>query len=77
VHVVEAGVAEERRMISFRDCLREHPDVAREYGESKRQLASHDNADHADSREAYAQAKTALVTVVARCALAEGYPRAF
>ena len=40
VHVVESGGAEERRTLAFRDYLREHPQVAREYEDLKRALAA-------------------------------------
>src|SRR6266851_4072227 len=39
VHVVEAGSEEERRTLAFRDYLRAHADVAREYEALKRQIA--------------------------------------
>src|SRR6185436_9205439 len=56
-HVVEAGGAEERRTLAFRDYLREHPDVAREYEELKRRLAPLYDAASFDARQAYADAK--------------------
>jgi GrpB-like predicted nucleotidyltransferase (UPF0157 family) len=76
VHVVASGGAEERRTIAFRDYLREHADVAREYEELKRALALRHSEIDAASREAYAVAKTAFVTAVTGRALTEGYPRA-
>jgi GrpB-like predicted nucleotidyltransferase (UPF0157 family) len=77
VHVVRSGGAEECRTIAFRDYLREHSDVAREYEQLKRALASRYGASDAASREAYAKAKTAFVTAVTHRALAEGYPCAW
>jgi GrpB-like predicted nucleotidyltransferase (UPF0157 family) len=38
VHVVESGGAEERRTLAFRDYLRDHSEVAREYEDLKRGL---------------------------------------
>ena len=76
VHVVASGGAEERRTIAFRDYLCEHADVAREYEELKRTLASSHREIDVSSREAYAVAKTAFVTAVTHRALREGYPRA-
>jgi GrpB-like predicted nucleotidyltransferase (UPF0157 family) len=76
VHVVASGGAEERRTIAFRDYLREHADVAREYEELKRALASRYSEIDVSSREAYAVAKTAFVMAVTQRALKEGYPRA-
>ena len=40
VHVVERGGHEERRTLAFRDYLRDHPDVAREYEDLKRTVAA-------------------------------------
>ena len=77
VHVVESGGAEERRTLAFRDYLREHPDVAREYEDLKRELAARYGAAGAASREAYAEAKTPFVTNVTERALEEGYPYTF
>ena len=74
VHVVEAGGDEERRTLAFRDYLRTHDDVAREYEELKRRLAPRYVATELASREAYAHAKTAFITGVVDRALSEGYP---
>jgi len=77
VHVVQSGGVEERRTLAFRDYLREHPAVARQYEALKRGLApQYDAADFA-SREAYATSKTAFVTSVTDRAMAEGHPRGF
>jgi GrpB-like predicted nucleotidyltransferase (UPF0157 family) len=64
VHVVEAGGDEERRTLAFRDYLRAHADVAREYDALKRQLAQRFNGEDVASREAYAAAKSAFITRV-------------
>jgi GrpB-like predicted nucleotidyltransferase (UPF0157 family) len=40
VHLVEAGSAEERRTLAFRDYLRDHAATAREYEHLKQDLAS-------------------------------------
>jgi GrpB-like predicted nucleotidyltransferase (UPF0157 family) len=74
VHVVEAGSAEERRTLAFRDYLRAHADVAREYEALKRELASQHRAIDFASREAYAEAKTAFVTRITTDAIEAGYP---
>ena len=76
VHVVKAGGAEERRTLAFRDYLREHGDVAREYEALKRQLAARFNAAESSSSEAYASAKGEFIERVVKVALAAGYPRA-
>jgi GrpB-like predicted nucleotidyltransferase (UPF0157 family) len=75
VHVVEAGGAEERRTLAFRDHLREHPDVARAYEELKRRLAPRYSAATFASRQAYADAKEEFITRITEQALAEGLPR--
>jgi GrpB-like predicted nucleotidyltransferase (UPF0157 family) len=75
VHVVQAGGAEERRTLAFRDYLREHPVVARQYEELKRGLAQRHSAAEFTSRQAYADAKAAFVIRITERAVAEGYPR--
>ena len=77
VHVVEAGGAEERRTLAFRDYLREHAEVAREYEVLKRGLATEFNAGHFSSRQDYADAKTEFVSRIVERALAQGLPRDF
>ncbi len=76
VHVVEAGGDEERRVLAFRDYLREHDDVAQEYATLKRRLAPRYAATEPASREAYADAKGPFIADVVARALAAGYPRA-
>lgn len=75
VHVVQAGGAEERRTLAFRDYLRDHGEVAREYAALKRRLATAADADDAAAREAYANAKSTFVERVVRMAQTAGYPR--
>lgn len=64
IHVVQAGSAEERRTLAFRDYLRRHPDAARQYETLKQQLAAEYGGADAHSREAYAVAKTEFVEVM-------------
>jgi len=75
VHVVESGGEEERRTLAFRDFLREHTDVAREYATLKRQLAAMTDATDACAREAYANAKSEFIERTIQIALRAGYPR--
>jgi GrpB-like predicted nucleotidyltransferase (UPF0157 family) len=75
VHVVESGGEEERRTLAFRDFLREHPEIAREYATLKKQLAAVADATDVSAREAYANAKSEFVERVVRIALGAGYPR--
>jgi GrpB-like predicted nucleotidyltransferase (UPF0157 family) len=69
VHLVEAGGDEERRTLAFRDYLREHPLVAREYETLKRRLAAEFGAGDPGSREAYAAAKSDFIARVIQAAL--------
>ena len=61
LHVVEAGGAEERRTLAFRDYLRAHGDAAREYEQLKQNLAWQLAPVDRESREAYARAKTGFI----------------
>jgi GrpB-like predicted nucleotidyltransferase (UPF0157 family) len=75
VHMVQLGGREERRTLAFRDFLREHSDVARDYVILKKRLAGLvDQADRS-SREVYADAKSEFIDHVVEIALASGYPR--
>ena len=64
VHVVEAGSAEERRTLQFRDYLRKYPGAAQEYDELKRSLAARFAGEDDASREAYAAAKTDFIHAI-------------
>ena len=75
IHVVRAGDLEERRTLAFRDYLREHPDVARDYAQLKLNLAGGFSAATFGSRQAYADAKTEFIERVIAAALKSGYPR--
>ena len=75
VHVVESSGVEERRTLAFRDYLRDHSDVAHEYGVLKRRLAALYDAGKPADREMYAIAKTEFINRVVQIALAQGYPR--
>ena len=77
VHVVKMGDAEERRTLAFRDYLREHGEVAREYEQLKRDLAREFAPSDRESREAYARAKTIFIERIVAIALRGGYPREF
>jgi len=75
VHLVEAGGAEERRTLAFRDYLRDHPAVARDYEKLKRDLAGTFAPTVPESRESYAQAKTDFIERVIAVALRDFYPK--
>ena len=76
VHVVQNGGAEERRTLTFRDYLREHGALAREYEQLKRDLATQLAPSDRESHEAYARAKTDFIDRIVAIALRRGYPRA-
>jgi GrpB-like predicted nucleotidyltransferase (UPF0157 family) len=75
VHVVERGGREERRTLAFRDYLREHPGVAREYEDLKRAVAAQILAADPESQERYAAAKTDFIEHLVALAVEAGYPR--
>lgn len=75
VHVVERGGREERRTLAFRDYLREHPAVAREYEDLKRTIAARTVAAGPESLEQYASAKTDFIERIVNLAISAGYPR--
>jgi GrpB-like predicted nucleotidyltransferase (UPF0157 family) len=70
VHIVEAGGEEERRTLAFRDHLRAHVEVAREYEALKEKLAGQFDGESLSSREAYADAKSEFIAGVLRRTLA-------
>lgn len=74
VHVVERGGREERRTLAFRDYIRNHPAVAREYEQLKRTIADQVVMADPRSQERYAVAKTDFVERIVALAIAQGYP---
>ncbi|MHB8928438.1 MAG: GrpB family protein [Bacillota bacterium] len=60
LYVLARDNPELRRHLSFRDYLRAHPDVTREYGELKRRLAER----FRDDRAGYTEGKTEFVARV-------------
>ena len=77
IHVVQRGGAEERRTLAFRDYLRDHSAVARDYERLKHGLATELAAINPETREAYARAKTDFIERIVAVALMSGYPREF
>lgn len=75
IHVVQAQGEEERRTLAFRDYLRDHGSVAREYEDLKRSLAPHFNATSSSSRQAYSDSKSEFINRIVQRALEKGYPR--
>jgi GrpB-like predicted nucleotidyltransferase (UPF0157 family) len=73
VHVVERGAREERRTLAFRDYLRDHREVAREYEDLKRTLAAQIVAADFESQQQYADAKTDFIERVVSLAVSRGY----
>ena len=74
--VVQAGGDEECRTLAFRDYLRGHGPLSREYEGLKLPLAPQYSAEEFSSRQAYADAKGEFINRITRLALARGYPRA-
>ncbi len=68
LHLVPAGSIHWRRSIAFRDHLRAHSDIAREYEALKRRLA----VEHRLDREAYTQAKHPFIDRITAIALYSG-----
>jgi GrpB-like predicted nucleotidyltransferase (UPF0157 family) len=75
VHVVERGGREERRTLAFRDYLRDHRDLAREYEDLKRAAAAQLATADTESQERYVMAKTEFIERIVVLAVATGYPR--
>ena len=75
VHLVVAGGDNELKTLAFRDFLRDHPEVAREYESLKRHLSSRYDAGLFASQQAYAEAKGSFIAAVTEQAVARGYPR--
>jgi GrpB-like predicted nucleotidyltransferase (UPF0157 family) len=75
IHVCCTGSEEERRHLAFRDYLRDHDELSREYERVKRRLATQFSAETFESRNAYAEAKSGFIEPLIQRALAEGYPR--
>ena len=65
VHAFADGSPHVRRHLAFRDFLRAHPAIAREYSELKQRLA----AAHADDIEAYMDGKDAFIKATEQRAL--------
>ena len=74
VHVVERGAREERRTLAFRDYLRDHREVAREYEDLKRTVAAQIVGADPESQQQYADAKSDFVEQVVSLAVLRGYP---
>jgi GrpB-like predicted nucleotidyltransferase (UPF0157 family) len=64
VHLCESGGEQEARHLAFRDHLRNHPDVARQYLELKQALAARHHGATLESRESYSLAKGDFVEAV-------------
>jgi len=74
VHVVEFGGEEEARTLAFRDYLRDHADIAREYAALKFALAQQFSCNDLASRQGYTEAKSGFIERIIRLARTSGYP---
>lgn len=72
VHLCESGGAQERNHLAFRDYLRAHPHVAREYEALKRELAHAHDGLTLESGQAYSRSKSEFVANVLRLAMVSG-----
>jgi GrpB-like predicted nucleotidyltransferase (UPF0157 family) len=66
VHVRRVGSAEESRPLAFRDWLRSHPVDRASYEALKRRLARHADAESAEGRACYSEAKTDFIREIER-----------
>jgi GrpB-like predicted nucleotidyltransferase (UPF0157 family) len=71
VHLCEAGSAVERDHLAFRDYLRAHADVARQYEALKLKLAARHHGRDLASREMYSLGKSGFVRHVLALAAAD------
>jgi GrpB-like predicted nucleotidyltransferase (UPF0157 family) len=69
LHLIPVNTANWLRPIAFRDYLRAHAEVVREYEVLKRQLAQKHRLD----REAYTQSKSSFIERITAVALEDGY----
>ena len=64
VHLCASGGEQEARHLAFRDRLRAHPELAKQYFELKQSLAAQHHGATQESRERYSLAKTSFVEAV-------------
>ena len=74
VHLCVASSDIERRHLAFRDYLRDHRDVAQEYGRLKHSLAARYGLQTRQARQEYTSAKGPFIEKIVAKALAAGYP---
>jgi GrpB-like predicted nucleotidyltransferase (UPF0157 family) len=68
----DAGGEQEWKHLAFRNYLRAHPQVAREYEALKRELARAHDGETLQSSQAYSRSKSEFVANVVRAAMASG-----
>ena len=68
VHLCDAGGEQEWKHLAFRNYLRAHPRVAREYEALKRELARAHDGETLQSSQAYSRSKSEFVASVLRAA---------
>jgi GrpB-like predicted nucleotidyltransferase (UPF0157 family) len=69
VHLCTRGGEQEARHVAFRDHLRAHPDVAKQYFELKQRLAAQHHETTQQSRESYSLGKSDFVEGVLQIAM--------
>jgi GrpB-like predicted nucleotidyltransferase (UPF0157 family) len=72
LHLCDAGGEQEWKHLAFRDYLRAHPQVAREYEALKRELARAHDGETLQSGQAYSLSKSGFVANVLRAARPSG-----
>jgi len=72
VHLCTSGGEQEARHLAFRDHLRAHPDVAKQYFLLKQSLAARHHGETHESRESYSLAKSSFVEAVLARAMQSG-----
>ena len=72
VHLCDAGGEQEWQHLAFRNYLRSHARVAREYEALKRELARAHDGETLQSGQVYSLAKSEFVANVLRAAMASG-----
>ena len=76
IHLCESRGNEERRHLAFRDYLRDHAEEVTAYALEKRRLAARFSSSTFESRNAYAEAKSAFIEILVQHALKLSYPKA-
>ncbi len=72
MHMVVKGNRDWRRMVTFRDYLRTHPEVVQQYYALKQELATR-YSSHRDAYKIYPEAKTEFIESILRAGIDGGF----